>query len=65
LGPVHLLGFSAPNATNLSILPRNKSNPGVIFPPPKEKRKTTWKNQSAWILSPTKALGQRALQEWS
>jgi hypothetical protein len=69
LCPLHLFGFTAPNATNLSTLPRNKSNPGVIFSPPKEKRKTTWKNQKSkcggWILSPTKALGPRALQEWS
>jgi hypothetical protein len=39
----------------------------VIFPPPqetKEKQPGKIKNQSAGILSPTKALGQRALQEW-
>jgi hypothetical protein len=39
LGPLHLFGFTAPNATTLSTLPRNKSNPSVIFPPPKEKKK--------------------------
>ncbi len=49
LCPLHLFGFTAPNATNLSTLPRNKSNLVWFSRPLKKKEKQPGKirNQSA------------------